>query len=145
MKQIAWEDEQTNFVIEKHKELTVIEIAQQLDRTYNQVNSKIQRLRKTRPMEMDKSKWEVQSKGIFEVPRQTYLTYSQIKKVKYKRNIKYQVELKGDARNKLENQFIGTLVQETKNHITLRCELGYCQSFLKVDLIRGENPIKEVE
>ena len=43
-----------------------------------------------------------------------------------------------------QGYFIGTLIQETKVHITLKNKNGRCESFLKADLLLREYEIKEV-
>lgn len=43
-----------------------------------------------------------------------------------------------------QGYFIGTLIQETKVHITLKNKNGRCETFLKADLLLREYEIKEV-
>lgn len=57
---------------------------------------------------------------------------------------KYKVERRENEKNEYEDYFIGNVVQETKDHVTLRHKRGYCESFRKYDFLCGEYKIEEV-
>lgn len=138
MAQEFWTEEQTKILIDSYGKIKVPEIAKILCKTYSQTNSKIRRLREKGLLNKPIDRGETKDYSA-DLIRKDLASQSN-----YKTNTKYEVQLRVDAKNKFEGTFVGFLVQETKDHITLRCKSGYCQSFLKVDLLRGEHPIREV-
>lgn len=143
MEQKFWNETDTKFLIDNLDKMPRKEIAKQLGRTYDQLNSKVQRLKKKSPHLLGLTQ-SPKNRGEIEVIDPNYLNLKDIRKPNYKLGMKYQVQTNPSAKNKQEGMFIGNLVQETKEHITLKCKLGYCESFLKADLLRGETPIEEV-
>ncbi|NLY46831.1 MAG: MarR family transcriptional regulator [Tissierella sp.] len=63
---------------------------------------------------------------------------------KYKDNQLYEIKMKTDTRKNESNVFKGVLIYQNKDYITLRHELGYKESFNKVDFETGDKEIKEV-
>lgn len=63
---------------------------------------------------------------------------------KYKNNQLYLVTINADTRKNEKNSFKGTLIYQDEDYITLRHQLGYKESFNKVDFETGDKEIKEV-
>ena len=69
-----------------------------------------------------------------------------IKDVKLNVGQAYKVKRKSnEQKNKYVDHFKGIMVQDNKNNIVLKHKMGYCETFLKADLLIGEYKIKEVE
>ncbi len=143
MEQKFWNETDTKFLIDNLDKMPRKEIAKQLDRTYDQLNSKVQRLKKKSPHLLGLSQ-APKNRGEIEVANPNYINSKDIEKLTYKLGAKYEVKFNSSEKNKHDGIFIGHLLQETKRYITLKCKLGYCECFLKVDLLRGEVQIREV-
>lgn len=64
----------------------------------------------------------------------------------HKSDIKLQlgeeyIFIKMQDRKQYLGTFRGNVILETRDHITVKCKHGYCQTFLKVDILLGEYKI----
>lgn len=57
---------------------------------------------------------------------------------------KYKIKRRKNDKGEYEDHLVGNLIQETKDHVTLRHKLGYCESFRKIDLLIGDYKVEEV-
>lgn len=141
-----WTEEQVDYLLEKYTVITNREIGEQLGKTMSQVNGKVQALRKkgiikkrvrerAKPTKFSKTEFKVIEPEIIE---------PKIIEVELLIGSEYIVhEIGGDKRAE-KTKFIGILIQNEKQHITLQHRLGYRETFLKKDLARGEYIIEKV-
>ena len=64
--------------------------------------------------------------------------------LKFQIGKKYKIERRKNEKNEYEDYFIGVMVQDNNDHVTLRHKRGYCESFRKYDFLCGEYKIEEV-
>ena len=64
--------------------------------------------------------------------------------LKFQIGKKYKIERRKNKENDYENLGAWTMVQECKDHITLRHKRGYCESFRKYSILCGDYKVKEV-
>ncbi|MSU01894.1 hypothetical protein [Tissierella pigra] len=141
-KYTLWTKEEEQFVIDNHEKISNREIGEKIDKTLNQVNSKIQHLRKmgligkskmTRVIpKAEKMDMEIEDGGL------------NLSLVKLEIGKEYEVFMPKQESQKLDDYFKGVFIQDTTRHITLKNKLGYCQSFLKADILIGIIKVKEV-
>lgn len=135
------EDEQ--FIIENLEHMTYKELAEKTKKTTSQIYSKVAYLK---------------SKGIIGKNKKARKAKQETKEVagiddrgldlnllKFKIGMEYEVFMDNQVNVKLTDYFRGVFIQDTPRHITLKHKFGYCQSFLKADILMGEIQIKEVE
>lgn len=58
---------------------------------------------------------------------------------------KYEIFTPKSYEDREDELFIGVLIQETENHITLKSDIGYCESFTKINISLGVHQVREVE
>ena len=64
--------------------------------------------------------------------------------LKFQIGKKYKIERRKNKENDYENLGAWTMVQDCKDHITLRHKRGYCESFRKYDFLCGDYKVAEV-
>lgn len=64
--------------------------------------------------------------------------------LKFQAGKKYKVERRKNEKNEYEDYFIGNVVQDNNDHVTLKQKRGYRETFRKYDFLCGEYKIKEV-
>lgn len=131
----VWTIEEEEFVIANYGKMTIAEIGKKIGKTTSQVTGKIAQLRKQRRMPLPRAT----SMRFFE-PEGNGLDLSA---VKLTLNKTYKIISLTEENTKYNNLFVGKFEQETDRHLTFRCKHGYCQSFLKVDILIGN--VKVVE
>ncbi|WP_353096191.1 hypothetical protein [Tissierella praeacuta] len=139
-KRRIWTLEDEIFIVKNYGKLTFREMAESLDRTINQVNSKLQQLERRGLIERinsravkDKVKIEDKEEGL------------NLSDLKLKLGKKYRISIRKKSKKKYEPFFEGTMIQDCKTHVTFKHRLGYRESFLKVDFLTGDYKIEEVK
>lgn len=137
-KYTRWTEEEERFVLHFYGKLSYKEIAEQLNKTRSQVNSKMQYFERHGLIKRNKKKMtKVEKKTTEEMGLDLSL-------VKLKLGKEYEVFMPKQENAKLDDYFKGIFIQDTPRHITIENKLGYCQSFLKADILMGIVKVKEV-
>lgn len=138
-KRRIWDLEDEIFVVKNYGKLSFSEMAKVLNRTTNQVNSKIQQLERRGLIERinrravkDKVETEDKKEGL------------DLSKIKLKLGKKYEIYLRRNAKKNYDLYFEGTMIKDYKTHILFKHKLGYSESFLKADFLTGEYKAKEI-
>ena len=66
-----------------------------------------------------------------------------ISEVKLKLNKEYSIKIPRREGSTKDHYFVGSLIQDCNTHVVLKSKKGYCQSFMKVDLLL-EHECKEI-
>lgn len=136
----AWTNEQEKWLIENYKEKSFEEMEEKIEKPISAIKSKIFQLRKAGKITEYKNERTIAEKEI-EVPT---LNIKNIN-VNLKLGQVYKVQIaKNEQRKDYKEHFEGIMVQDNKDTITLKHKRGYCETFLKADLLIGEYKISEV-
>lgn len=138
-KNTVWAKEEEQYIMDNYGKMTYKEMAEKLGKTLTQVNGKIQHLRKRGLVE--KSKIE---KVIPEIEKEVEGTGLDLTSVNLEIGKEYEAFMPKQENAKLDDYFKGIFIQDTSRHITLKNKLGYCQSFLKADILIKIIQVKEV-
>lgn len=136
----TWTNEQEEWIIKNYKEKSFEEMEERIEKPISAIKSKIFQLRKAGKITEYKNERTGAEKKI-ETPT---LNINNIK-INLKLGQVYKVQIaKNEQRKNYVNHFEGVMVQDNKNTVVLRHKRGYCETFLKTDLLIGEYKIAEV-
>lgn len=140
-KPASWTNEQEKWLIENYKEKSFEEMEEYIEKPISAIKSKIFMLRKAGKITEYKNERTGAEKEI-EVPT---LNIKNIK-VNLKLGQVYKVQIaKNEQRKNYIEHFEGIMVQDNKNTVVLKHKMGYCETFLKSDLLIGEYKFEEVK
>ncbi|MGJ0847447.1 hypothetical protein ACR77J_12220 [Tissierella praeacuta] len=139
-KYTRWIEEEEKYVLENFGKMPYKEMAEYLNKTTAQINSKMQYFDRHGLIKRDKRRKKTH-KVNQEYVEEFGLNLSEIK---LKIGKEYEVFMPKQENAKLDDFFKGILIQDTPRHITLKNKLGYCQSFLKADILMKIVQVKEV-
>lgn len=134
----VWSLEEELLLAKEYGKLSVREIAEKLNKKVYQVYSKIQKMKQKGLIE-DRKDFKLKKNNIElkEIKEGLDLT-----KLKLDKNKKYRIDRRKKGGYGIHLK--GYIVQETREHMTFRSEVGYCESFRKADLLIGEYRVKEI-
>lgn len=139
-KYTRWTDEEERFVLHFFGKLSYKEMAEQLNKTTAQINSKMQYFERHGMIKRNKKK-----KTINKVKQEHIEEFGlNLSEIKLEIGKEYEVFMPKQENAKLDDYFKGIFIQGTQRHITLKSKLDYCQSFLKADILMGIIQVKEV-
>lgn len=134
----VWSLEEELFLAKEYGKSSVREIAEKTNKKMSQVYSKIQKMKQKGLIE-DKKDFKLKKKNVEVREIKEGLDLTKLKLDKHK---KYRIDRRKKGGYGIHLK--GYIVQETREHLTFRSDVGYCESFRKADLLIGEYRIKEI-
>lgn len=131
----AWTKEQEQYLIDNHGKITYREMAENLGKELNQVTAKMQQLDRKDLVNRSRYKQGFSKEDCL---------YSEDLKININVGDRCSMSFRINERSKNKKSKKGVVIQKTKDHITIKFDKGYCESFLKVDLIIGEYQIRRI-
>lgn len=133
----VWTLEEEFILAKEYKKVPAKDLAKKLNRSVNQIYNKVSKLKEKGLIADEVFSTETELEEIKEG-----LDLSKLKLDKQK---KYRIDIRKSEKGRYEEHLIGHIIQETKLLVTFETKIGYCESFLKADLLTGEYTIKEVK
>ena len=142
----SWTEEDDKFIIENYKNIHITVIADYLDVTPAKVSDRYFKLksnklksRKQVKKEIEATKRELEQRQVNEINKrlaneeEAHISQGlQFKKLKLVKGNKYKIDYdyRGETRS-----CKGKLIQDCSTHLVFKTNIGYCESFLKSDLL----------